>query len=101
MGSTLYSRRARARTPGSTGEITSTRSRRCYFNKGLSPWESRVSTDWTFAQTQASDELALLHFFSINKRQGEKTVEFRITVKEYATPNHLSMKFFAQADKET
>jgi hypothetical protein len=57
--------------------------------------------EWTFAQTQASDELAQLHFFSVNKRQGERSIEFRITVREYATPNHLAMKFFAQADKET
>jgi hypothetical protein len=42
-----------------------------------------------------------LHLFSINKRQGDQIIEFRITVKEYATPNHLSMRFYAEADKET
>jgi len=57
--------------------------------------------EWTFAQSDPADELALLHFFSINKRQGEKTIEFRITVREYATPNHLHMRFFAEADKQT
>ena len=58
-------------------------------------------SEWTFAQTQASDELAQLHFFSINKSQDGRTIEFRITVREYAAPNKLSMRFFAQADKET
>jgi hypothetical protein len=58
-------------------------------------------SEWTFAQTQPSDELAQLHFYSINKREGEKTIEFRITVREYATPNHLNMLFFAEADKQT
>ena len=56
--------------------------------------------EWTFAQAQASDELAQLHFFSVNKREGDRTIEFRITVKEFATPNHLSMRYFAEADKQ-
>ena len=57
--------------------------------------------EWTFAQAQKSDELAQLHFFSINKSEGARIIEFRITVKEYATPNHLSMRFYAEADKQT
>jgi hypothetical protein len=56
--------------------------------------------EWTFAQSEEADELAQLHFFSVNKRQGESTIEFRITVKEYATANHLSMRFYAEADKQ-
>ena len=55
--------------------------------------------EWTFAQSEDAEELALLHFFSVNKRQGERIIEFRIVVKEYATPNHLSMHFYAEADK--
>ena len=57
--------------------------------------------EWTFAQINESDELAQLHFFCVNKLQGDRVIEFRITVKEYATPNHLSMRFFAEADKQT
>ena len=57
--------------------------------------------EWTFAETQPSDELAKLHHFSVKKRQGDHTVEFRITVYEYATKNHLFMRFFAEADKQT
>ena len=57
--------------------------------------------EWTFAQADNADELAQLHFFTINKRQGDQVIEFRITVKEYATPNHLSMRFYAEADKQT
>ena len=58
-------------------------------------------SEWTFADTEKGDELAQLHFFSVNKRQGNRVIEFRITVKEYAEPNHLSMRFYAEADKQT
>jgi hypothetical protein len=58
-------------------------------------------SEWTFAQSDKAEELAQLHFFSINKRQGDQIIEFRVTVKEYATPNHLHMRFFAEADKQT
>jgi hypothetical protein len=58
-------------------------------------------SEWTFAQSDSSDELAQLHFFSINKLQDGRVIEFRITVKEYATPNHLSMRFYAEADRQT
>ena len=57
--------------------------------------------EWTFAQSTGEEELAQLHFFSVNKRQGDQVIEFRITVKEYAKPNHLSMRFYAESDKQT
>ena len=58
-------------------------------------------TDWTFAETDPDDELARLHFFSVQKRVGERKIEFRIAVHEYATRNQLGMRYFAQADKLT
>ncbi len=58
-------------------------------------------SEWTFAQTQPSDELARLHFFTMKKRQPDGDIEFSITVREYATPSDESMRFFAQADKQT
>jgi hypothetical protein len=58
-------------------------------------------SEWTFAQSQEFEELAQLHFFSINRKQGDQLIEFRITVKEFAKPNHLSMRFYAEADKAT
>ena len=57
-------------------------------------------SEWTFAQTDTAEELAQIHFFSVNKLDGQRVIEFRITVKEYATPNHLSMRFYAEADKQ-
>ena len=57
--------------------------------------------EWTFAQAQSSDELAQLQFFSMKKRQDGREIEFLITVREYATPKDGSMRFFAQADKQT
>ena len=58
-------------------------------------------SDWTFAQTQPSEELAQLHFFSIKKRQPDGEIEFVITVKEYVERNQYHMRFFAEADKQT
>ena len=58
-------------------------------------------TDWTFAETDPLDELAKLHIFSMQKRVGERKIEFRSSVHEYVTRNELGMKFFAQADRQT
>ncbi len=57
--------------------------------------------DWTYAQSDPSEELAQLHFFSMKKRQPDGEIEFQITVREYATPRDESLRFFAQADKQT
>jgi hypothetical protein len=57
-------------------------------------------TDWNFAQTDRSEELALIHQFSMKKRENGKEIAFRITVREFASPpegQHL--RFFAEADK--
>ncbi len=58
-------------------------------------------SEWVFAQSDPSEELAQLHFFSMKKRQAGGDIEFLITVREYAQPADASMKFFAQADKQT
>lgn len=58
-------------------------------------------SDWVFAQSDASEELAKLHFFSIKKRQPEGEIEFLVTVKEYVDRNPQNMRFFARADKQT
>ena len=57
--------------------------------------------EWGFAQTDASQELAQLHYFSIKKPDAGGHVEFVITVKEYITPQEPTAQFFAQTDKET
>ena len=57
--------------------------------------------EWGFAQTDASQELAQVHYFSIQKPYAGGQVEFLITVKEYITPKEPTMHFFAQTDKET
>lgn len=58
-------------------------------------------SEWTLAQTDPSEELAQLHFFSLKKRQSEGEVEFTITVREYVTPQAGRGRFFALADKQT
>ena len=57
--------------------------------------------EWTYAQNDPSEELCLLHHFSVKKRQPDGDVEFLITVREYISPPDPSMKFLAQADKQT
>ena len=57
-------------------------------------------TEWHFAQTDAADELAILHHFSMKKQAAHGDVEFVITVKEFATPKDHTMRFFAMADKQ-
>lgn len=57
--------------------------------------------DWAYAQTNISEELAQLRFFSVTKRQPGGEVTFRITVKEFATPPQGQyVRFFAEADKQ-
>ncbi|MCW5982762.1 MAG: hypothetical protein KIT09_32030 [Bryobacteraceae bacterium] len=58
-------------------------------------------SDWMFAQEHSSQELARLHLFSVKKKQGDRDIEFVITVREYATPPDGSLKYFAKADKQT
>jgi hypothetical protein len=56
--------------------------------------------EWHFTQTNPSEELAQLHFFTMKKRQPDGDVNFRITVKEYAAPpKGQRLHFFAEADK--
>lgn len=57
-------------------------------------------SDWHFAQSDRSEELAQIHLFSMKKHQEGGSVEFRITVREFAAPppGH-SLRFFAEADK--
>jgi hypothetical protein len=58
-------------------------------------------SDWEFAQTDSAEELALLRFFSMKKIQGSEEIDFTITIKEFCSPKSPSLKFFAQANKET
>ncbi|MDE3137011.1 MAG: hypothetical protein KGL59_10590 [Acidobacteriota bacterium] len=56
--------------------------------------------EWHYAQAEPSEELALLHFFSMKKHHAGGDVTFRITVREFATPPHgHHQRFFAEADK--
>ena len=58
--------------------------------------------EWELAQTDSSDDLAQLHFFSVKKKQPNGEVEFRITIREFANRrDNRSMQFFAEADKQT
>ncbi|MFZ0738606.1 MAG: hypothetical protein WCA98_02540 [Candidatus Acidiferrales bacterium] len=57
--------------------------------------------DWQFAQAGPSEELAQLSFYSMKKRQGDREIEFRITMREYVErPAGQHSRFFAEADKQ-
>jgi len=56
--------------------------------------------DWQYAQSDRSEELAQITYYSMKKHDQGREIEFRITVKEYATaPAGQHSRFFAQADK--
>ena len=58
--------------------------------------------EWEMAQASPDDELAQLHFFSMKKKQPGGDIEFRIIVREFVPrDDNRSMRFFAEADKQT
>ena len=58
-------------------------------------------SDWKYAQKDPSERLAMLHHFSVHKKQLNGDFLFQITVHEFVTPDIGSLRFFAQADKQT
>ena len=57
-------------------------------------------SDWKFVQTDPSETLAKLHYFSVKKKHSSGDLEVRITVQEFATPEIGALQFFAMADIE-
>lgn len=57
--------------------------------------------EWELAEYDPSDKLAKLHLFSVKKKQDNDEIEFRIVVKEFIAGQDRSMRFFAEADKQT
>ena len=55
-----------------------------------------MSAEWTFAQTDPTQELCQIHQFGVKNKQG---IEFVICVREYVTPRDPAMRFLATADK--
>ena len=56
--------------------------------------------EWQLTKTSSGEELAKLTLFSMKKSQPEGSVNFRITVREYAVPPAgQRLRFFAEADK--
>jgi hypothetical protein len=58
------------------------------------------NSDWSYGQSDPSQRLARLHFFSVMKPYPGGEVEITITVKEFVAPPDPAMPFFAQADKQ-
>jgi hypothetical protein len=57
--------------------------------------------EWELAQTNPGEQLAQLHFFSMKTQQADGEIEFRIVVREHVIGEDQSMRFFAEADKQT
>ena len=58
-------------------------------------------TEWKFASAEKSERFAQVHYFSMVQNQGDRQVEFIISVKEYVEPEDPAILFFAIADKQT
>jgi hypothetical protein len=63
--------------------------------------EASAMIEWTYAETDPSEQLCMLHNFAIKKPHPRGDIEFLITVREYVSPPDPVLKFFAQADKQT
>lgn len=58
-------------------------------------------TEWKFAHAEKAEKFAQVHYFSMIQPQGDREIEFVITVKEYVNPSDPAMVFFAEANKQT
>jgi hypothetical protein len=56
---------------------------------------------WLYARLNPDDVLAKLHHYSLTVPQGDREIEFVITVHEYGPSEHESRRFVARADKQT
>jgi hypothetical protein len=62
---------------------------------------SSLVADWQYAQSDRSEQLAQISYYSAKKHENGREIEFRITVKEFVSPppgQHT--RFFAEADKK-
>jgi hypothetical protein len=57
--------------------------------------------DWTLAQRDPADALTRLHYFTMKKQQGDRAIEFLVTMRESIRDGDRPMQFIAQADKQT
>lgn len=58
-------------------------------------------SEWQHAQLDVSEGLAQIHVFSMKKKGPAGDVDFRITIREFATPPPGQfVRFFAEADKQ-
>jgi hypothetical protein len=65
------------------------------------PRGSLTVSDWQYAQSDRTEQLAQITYYSVKKHDGGREIEFHITLKEFVTPppgQHT--RFFAEADKK-
>ena len=58
-------------------------------------------SDWKLIELHESEELAELRHFSFKRKQGDREIEFNITVREFSNPSLGAMRFFARSNKQT
>ena len=57
-------------------------------------------SDWVYIQAEPAEQLMQLHHFSIVKPQSGGSVQFKITIKEFAVPPPgQRLRFYAESDK--
>ncbi|NKB88985.1 MAG: hypothetical protein GKS06_12275 [Acidobacteria bacterium] len=56
---------------------------------------------WLYARLNPEDVFAKLHHYSLTVPQGEREIEYVITVHEYGPAEQESRRFVARADKQT
>jgi hypothetical protein len=58
-------------------------------------------TEWKYIEAEPSEQFCRIEYFGVKKAQDGSEIEFLVAVREYVTPPDPSMRFFAQADKQT
>jgi len=57
--------------------------------------------DWLYIDVETEEQLCRVEHFGIKKIQDGQEIEFLISMREFLKPPDPTMRFFAQADKQT
>ena len=57
--------------------------------------------DWQFVDVEAEEQLCRIENFAIKKIKNDQAIDFLVTIREFLHPPDPTMRFFAQADKQT
>ena len=57
--------------------------------------------DWQYIDVEAEEQFCRVEYFGLKKVQDGQEIEFLVSMREFLHPPDPTMRFFAQADKQT